>query len=135
MDLSICNATSDDCFPIADLIYSVDGDITDNLSWRQFTVAMDHDVVIGCGRLKDFGHFQEVASIAVCEKYRKQNVGSHIVGMLINKTNKPVYLTCEDKTIYFFTQLGFVVTKKIPVELEPKLEKYPSAKNVMVLNR
>ena len=139
MNFSVSNATIDDLPNIIELVNSVDGDLEEAYP-GQFVIVREHntDKLIGCGRLKDYFYFAEVASIAVNKKYRHQNVGKKIVESLIEKNSEeyddiPIYLLCNNENIKFFEKGGFSLLEKCPIELWTKLNRYPDSNNVMGL--
>jgi N-acetylglutamate synthase-like GNAT family acetyltransferase len=108
------------------LLTPVEGD-QERMRAAQFVVAED-DVagVIGCGRLKPYRGFVELASIAIAPEWRGQGVGRAIVARLLAARRGRVYLMCEDNRLDFFGQFGFAVAPEaqLPAGLRPKWQHY-----------
>ena len=101
---------------------SVDGD-QDKLAEDQFVVAEDEDgVVLGCGRLRPYPDFCELASLAVAQDARAGGVGRDIVSSLLKRYQGPVYLICEDNVVDFFRRFRFecISETDMPAGLHPK---------------
>mgnify|MGYP001565310879 CR=1 FL=1 len=122
----------DDLSRIICLVNSVDGDL-DDIYLEQFIVVRDKNEIVGCGRLKDFDYFNEIASIAVTQKYRKRGIGEKIVEYLIDVSDKPIFLLCVDENVGFFKKFGFKETETYPDELLGKIEKYKENYNILGL--
>ena len=111
---------------IVALLAPVGGD-QERLRADQFVVAED-DVggIIGCGRLKPYRGFVELASLAIGEEWRGQGVGRAIVARMLEERQGRVYLMCEDNRLDFFGQFGFAVLpeNRMPAGLRPKWQHY-----------
>lgn len=108
------------------LLTPVEGD-QERLRADQFAVAeADGGSIIGCGRLKPYRGFVELASIAIAEEWRGQGVGRAIVAQLLAGRKGQVYLMCEDNRLDFFSQFEFVVLRgnQMPAGLRPKWQHY-----------
>jgi amino-acid N-acetyltransferase len=131
-------ARADDLPGIRALVASVDGDLED-LQAQQFVVATDADgQVIGCGRLKPYPGFCELASIAVQDEWRAAGVGRAVVQRLLESHHGPVYLICEDDVVEFFRRFGFdlVPRSEMAAGLQSKLERYiAQAGSINVMRR
>jgi N-acetylglutamate synthase-like GNAT family acetyltransferase len=104
----------------------VGGDLED-LESQQFVVALDsREQVIGCGRLKPYPGFYELASIAVKDEWRASGVGRAVVSQLLASHQGPVYLICEDDVVDFFHRFGFdlVPMSEMLPGLQSKWERY-----------
>jgi N-acetylglutamate synthase-like GNAT family acetyltransferase len=119
-------ARIEDLPAIEELVDSVGGDLED-LEAAQFVVALDYEQrVIGCGRLKPYPGFCELASIAVKDDWRASGVGRAVVSQLLTSHQGPVYLICEDDVVDFFRRFGFdlVPTSEMQPGLQSKWERY-----------
>ena len=119
-------ARPEDLPAIEKLVASVGGDLED-LEAQQFVVALDsREQVIGCGRLKPYPGFCELASIAVKDEWRVSGVGRGVVGQLLKSHQGPVYLICEDDVVDFFRRFGFdlVPMSEMMPGLQSKWERY-----------
>jgi N-acetylglutamate synthase-like GNAT family acetyltransferase len=119
-------ALPEDLPAIKEMVASVGGDLED-LAAEQFVVALDsRQQVIGCGRLKPYPGFCELASIAVKDAWRASGVGRAVVSQLLQSHQGPVYLICEDEVIDFFRRFGFdlVPMSEMMPGLQSKWERY-----------
>jgi N-acetylglutamate synthase-like GNAT family acetyltransferase len=99
----------------------------EDLQAEQFVVALDRQQqVIGCGRLKPYPGFCELASIAVKDQWRVSGVGRAVVSQLLKSHPGPIYLICEDNVIDFFRRFGFnlVSMSEVLPGLQSKLDRY-----------
>ena len=118
----------------------VDGDLH-QLDHGQFVVAeSEGGTILGCGRLRPYPEFCELASLAVDQDRRTNGVGRAIVGRLLELFPGNVYLICEDHVMNFFSRFGFrpVPVEDMPAGLEPKWRHFYSligSMNVMLLER
>ena len=115
-------ALDTDLAAIEGLLISADGD-REVLHQNQFVVAVDADgVVLGCGRLRPYSDFCELASLPVGIQVRARGMGREIVIGLLERYSGPIYLICEDKVVDFFRPFGFVtmLDKEMPAGLRPK---------------
>jgi N-acetylglutamate synthase-like GNAT family acetyltransferase len=120
--LNVRPAQVGDILAIEGLLVSVDGD-QDKLAEDQFVVAEDEDgVVLGCGRLRPYPDFCELASLAVAQDARAGGVGRDIVSSLLKRYQGPVYLICEDNVVDFFRRFRFecISETDMPAGLHPK---------------
>ena len=133
-------ASADDLPAIESLVESVDGD-AQLLDEGQFVVAeSENGTILGCGRLRPYPEFCEVASLAVDQDRRANGVGRAIIARLLELYTGDVYLICEDHVMNFFSHFGFqpVPVEDMPAGLEPKWQHYDSqtgSMNVMLLER
>ena len=119
-------ARPEDLSAIKHLVASVGGDLED-LEAEQFVVALDGEQrVIGCGRLKPYPGFSELASIAVKDEWRASGVGRAVVTQLLTSHQGPVYLICEDDVVDFFRRFGFdlIPMSEMLPGLQSKWERY-----------
>ena len=108
------------------LVASVGGDL-EALGAEQFLVAhAGSGVVVGCGRLKPYPGFCELASLAVSDEWRTSGVGRAIVTELLKLNAGPVFLICEDEVVDFFRRFGFglIPTTEMLAGLQSKWERY-----------
>ena len=113
-----------DIFAIEGLLVSADGDL-ENLAEDQFVVAEDEDgAILGCGRLRPYPDFCELASLAVDQEARAGRVGRGIVSSLLERYQGPIYLICEDNVVDFFRRFRFecIPETDMPAGLRPKWE-------------
>lgn len=109
---------------IESLLVSAEGDRED-LASDQFVVAADEDgAIVGCGRLRNYPDFCELASLAVAQESRADGVGRGIVSSLLERYQGPIYLVCEDGVVDFFRRFRFecIPETDMPVDLRPKWE-------------
>lgn len=131
--ITIRNAYIEDLPHIIGLISLVSGDLEEIYPY-QFVVATNEEgILVGCGRLRDFHYFDEIASIAVDKEYRNQDIGRQIVEALIDRSENPLFLMCENHTVKFFEKFGFKRLESMPRELISKLDRHPKAQNIMGL--
>ena len=125
---------------IEKLVASVDGDI-DLLDHSEFVVAeSEGGAILGCGRLRPYPEFCEMASLAVDQSRRTGGVGRAIVTRLLELYSGDIYLICEDHVVSFFSRFGFqtIIVDMMPNGLRPKWQYYQSlvsSLNVMRLDR
>ncbi len=113
---------------IDELIAAVDGDRVD-LASDQFVVAKSEDArILGCGRLRSYPDFCEIASMAVADDVRAKGIGRAIVSRLLEQYSGTIYLICEDEVVEFFRRFDFRVLPKseMPGGLRPKWDYYRS---------
>jgi amino-acid N-acetyltransferase len=92
---------------IEELIAAVDGDRVD-LATDQFAVAKSEDArILGCGRLRPYPDFCEIASMAVADDVRETGIGRAIVERLLKMYEGTIYLICDDDVVEFFRRFGF----------------------------
>ena len=109
---------------IEGLLVSADGD-RENLAEDQFVVAEDEDgAILGCGRLRPYPDFCELASLAVDQEARARGLGREIVSSLLERYRGPIYLICEDNVVDFFRRFRFecIPETDMPEGLHPKWE-------------
>ena len=96
---------------IDELIAAVDGDRAD-LGTEQFVVAKSEDArILGCGRLRPYPEFCEIASMAVAEDVRANGIGRAIVSRLLEQYSGTIYLICEDEVVEFFRRFDFQIRR------------------------
>ncbi len=113
-----------DIIAIEGLLVSADGDL-ENLAEDQFVVAEDEDgAILGCGRLRPYPDFCELASLAVAQDARARGVGRGIVSSLLELYQGPIFLICEDNVVDFFRRFdfGLIPETDMPAGLRPKWE-------------
>jgi N-acetylglutamate synthase-like GNAT family acetyltransferase len=106
------------------LVTAADGD-RDGLSADQFVVAgVEDGNLLGCGRLRPYPEFCELASLAVAEDVWAKGVGRAIVTSLLERYKGPIYLICEDGVVDFFSRFKFesMPETEMPAGLRPKWE-------------
>ena len=103
----------------------------DQEGWQQdqFVVAEGKDgVILGCGRLRPYPAFCELASLAVSEEAQSRGVGRDIVNSLLARYQGAIYLICEDNVVDFFRRFGLerIPETGMPEGLRPKWDFYLS---------
>jgi len=122
---------------IDELITTVEGDRVD-LATDQFVVAKSEDArILGCGRLRSYADFCEIASMAVAEDVRANGIGRAIVSRLLEQYSGTIYLICEDEVVEFFRRFEFELTPEaeMPSGLRPKWDIFRPAASSMNLMR
>ncbi len=78
--------------------------------------------VLGCGRLRPYSDFCELASLAVSSHVRAGGLGREIVNSLLERYSGPIYLICENGVVDFFRRFGFasILDREMPAGLGPK---------------
>ena len=120
---------------IDELIAAVNGDRVD-LATDQFVVAKSEDArILGCGRLRPYPEFCEIASLAVADDVRAEGIGRAIVSRLLEQYTGTIYLICEDEVLEFFRRFGFesIPEAEMPPGLRPKWEFFRPAGGSMNL--
>ena len=129
MDWIVEPARPGDLPAIAELVAAVGGDLEDLLA-EQFLVGRVGSTVqgkiVGCGRVKPYSGFYELASLAVLREWRNSGVGKSIVAELVTWHEGPIYLICEDDVVDFFRRLGFVLIpmSEMLTGLQSKWQRY-----------
>ncbi len=122
---------------IDELIDAVDGDRVD-LASDQFVVAKSEDArILGCGRLRPYPEFCEIASLAVADDVRASGIGRAIVSRLLERYAGTIYLICEDEVVEFFRRFEFSLHPEsdMPDGLRPKWDYFCSSAGSMNLMR
>lgn len=93
---------------IKDLIHLV-GINPSGLDWKRFIVAVNEEgLVISCGQLKPHGEgIVELASIATLPEYRGKGLARAIMGDLLQKAPRPLYLMCMAHNGPMYEKFGF----------------------------
>jgi len=83
------------------------------LDWRRFIAAVDEDDrLIGCGQLKTHSDGTiELASIALCQEWRKKGVARALIECLLTKHSPPIYLMCQGDLRSFYEKFGFRIVE------------------------
>lgn len=97
-------ARPDEIKTIYGLAYKMDLDSQD-MDYEDFTVIEDKGYIVAFGRLKKRGDAIELGTLGVVEKYRGKGLAKKIVGDLLSKTDRDVYLTTLIPA--FFEKFGF----------------------------
>ena len=120
------------------LIAAVMGDRAD-LGAEQFVVAKSEDArILGCGRLRPYPDFCEIASMAVADDVRASGIGRAIVSRLLERYAGAIYLICEDEVVEFFHRFVFelIPETEMPPGLRPKWEFfYPADGSMNLMKR
>ncbi len=122
---------------IDELIAAVDGDRVD-LASDQFVVAKSEDArILGCGRLRPYPEFCEIASMAVADDVRAKGIGRAIVSRLLEQYSGTIYLICEDEVVEFFRRFEFRLLPEsdMPEGLRPKWDYFCAPAGSMNLMR
>jgi N-acetylglutamate synthase-like GNAT family acetyltransferase len=90
-----------------------------NINWKRFVVAVDsQNEVIGCAQIKPHRDGTlELASLVVRPQQRGQGISRALIEHLLNKTPRPVYLTCRSSLQSLYEKFGFSVQP--PAEMTP----------------
>ncbi len=79
------------------------------LKWQQFWVIECDGRLIALGQLRKFHLAQELGSLFVVKKWRKQGLGNFIMQHLISQATQPLYLKCVNhQLVNFYNQRGFI---------------------------
>ena len=80
------------------------------VDWRNFVVAETRNgVVVGCGQVRPhYSDLLELASIAVQPQFRRRGIARSIVGILLDRGPRPIYLTCRSGLEDMYRRFGFV---------------------------
>jgi len=114
---------------IAELVAAVGGDLED-LVPEQFLVGRGGPTIrgkiVGCGRVKPYSGFYELASLAVDGEWRNGGLGRSIVAELVTWHQGPIYLMCEDDVVDFFRKFGFALIpmSEMLTGLQSKWQRY-----------
>ena len=122
---------------IEDLIAAVGGDLVD-LATDQFVVAKSEDArILGCGRLRSYPEFCEIASMAVADDFRTKGIGREIIERLLEMYEGTIYLVCDDDVVGFFRRFEFSLLPEsdMPDGLRPKWDYFCSPAGSMNLMR
>jgi len=122
---------------IDELIAAVKGDRAD-LGAEQFVVAKsEHARILGCGRLRPYPDFCEIASMAVADDVRANGIGRAIVSRLLERYAGTIYLICEDEVVEFFRRFEFelILEAEMPTGLRPKWDIFRPADGSLNLMR
>ena len=122
---------------IDELIAAVNGD-RGNLGAEQFVVAKSEDArILGCGRLRPYPEFCEIASLAVADDVRANGIGLAIVNRLLEMYAGTILLICEDEVVEFFRRFDFelILEAEMPTGLRPKWDFFRPADGSMSLMR
>jgi N-acetylglutamate synthase-like GNAT family acetyltransferase len=89
-----------------------------NVDWRHFIVAEEDGRIVGIGQVKTHGdETRELASLAVIPEQQRRGIASTIIRTLIEREPGPLFLTCRDELVPFYTRFGFRVLE--PKEMSP----------------
>ena len=94
---------------IAELVAAVGGDLDDLLAGQFLVGRAQQGKIVGCGRVKPYSGFYELASLAVDGEWRDSGLGRSIVAELVTWHEGPIYLMCEDDVVDFFRKFGFAL--------------------------
>jgi N-acetylglutamate synthase-like GNAT family acetyltransferase len=85
------------------------------INWKRFTLAVNSSgEIIGCGQIKlHRDGSQELASLVVRRRCRRQGVARSIVRRLMQAQDRPFWLTCASSLIPFYERLGFREVKEL----------------------
>ncbi len=131
------SAKAADLPEIDELIATVGGDRVD-LATDQFVVAKSEDArILGCGRLRPYPEFCEIASLAVADDVRASGIGRAIVSRLLERYAGTIYLICEDEVVEYFRRFDFSVLPEsdMPDGLRPKWDYFSPLEGSMNVMR
>ncbi|WP_339379200.1 GNAT family N-acetyltransferase [aff. Roholtiella sp. LEGE 12411] len=79
------------------------------LRWQQFWVIECDGCLVAFGQLRKFQLAQELGSLYVVKKWRKQGLGNFLMQHLISQATQPLYLKCVNhQLVNFYVKKGFV---------------------------
>ncbi len=107
-DFSLRPARKEDLVVIRNIIHRVGINPT-GLDWRRFWLADDDDgTVLGCGQIKPHsGGALELASIAVQPDHQNRGIGTALIGELLQRGSRPLYLMCRPSLGSYYERFGF----------------------------
>ncbi len=106
-DVNLRRASAADQWHIVSLILANNLNIID-LDWRNFTVAEDADGrFIGCGQVRRHGDIEELASLAVVQKWQGRGVSKLLMNALLERAGRPLWLMCESPLTDYYRRFGF----------------------------
>ena len=90
-----------------------------HLELKQFIVAKYETELVGFGRIRKHANCDELCSIGVLEKYRRNGIATKLVLSLLINASEEVYLVCINPD--YFKKLNFEITSVYPSEMIDKL--------------
>ena len=92
-----------------------------------YTLALEKEIIAGCGRLEDHGHIALIHPLAVAELYRGRGVGRLILENIM-PDDKPTALVARNESVAFYRALGFFNTdwSDIPASQKDECEACPN---------
>jgi N-acetylglutamate synthase-like GNAT family acetyltransferase len=81
----------------------------DGLDWQRYWVLDRQGVIVGCGRIEDYGIHGELYDLVIDRSLRRQGLGQFLVEQLVQDCRRPLYLASLPGAIAFYQQLGFVI--------------------------
>ncbi len=125
-DLTYRVANEKDLLQILELLSLVKGDKQD-IFLEQFIVAHEGERIVGCVRIKKLEDgTNELASLGVVPKYRRQSIGRNLVQKVVEyHKERPVYLLCFKDSEHFYTTCGFsaILHHELPDILKKEYER------------
>ncbi len=76
---------------------------------EDYTLAVDGDTIVGCGRLEDEGDIMMLRPLVVARQRRRQGIGGILLKGII-PDDKPVALVAQGYAVPFYRSLGFEAT-------------------------
>jgi N-acetylglutamate synthase-like GNAT family acetyltransferase len=78
------------------------------IGWQNFTVAVDDsNQFVGCGQIKQHGDVHELASLAVVDEWQGLGVSNSLMGDLLERGTRPLWLMCESPLKSYYAKYGF----------------------------
>jgi N-acetylglutamate synthase-like GNAT family acetyltransferase len=99
----------------------------DGRSWQRYWVLDLGGLVVGCGRVEDYGIHGELYDLVIDRSLRRQGLGQFLVEQLVEKCQRPLYLASLPGAIAFYQRLGFVIVDE--GELRPLVQSRLSLTN------
>jgi GNAT superfamily N-acetyltransferase len=101
--------------------------LDDGLPWERYWVLDQRGLVVGCGRVEDYGIHGELYDLVIDRSLRRQGLGQFLVEQLVKKCRRPLYLASLPGAIAFYECLGFVIVDE--KELMPLVQSRLSLTN------
>lgn len=100
-------ATANDRAALIALLTEANMDYTDPP--EAYTLAVEEEIIAGCGRLEDHGHLVMLRPLVVAEPYRERGVGRLILQGIM-PADKPTVLVARGDATAFYETMGFSYT-------------------------
>ena len=94
----------------------------------EFLIALlNHQTLLGFGRLREYPSAFEICSVGVFEPFRNKGIGKKIIQALLEKKFTSTQVEQSEKDIYivtiipnYFAKIGFHITPNFPSEIAKK---------------
>ena len=71
-----------------------------------YTLAVDEEIIAGCGRMEDHGHIMMLRPLVTAKPYQGRGVGKLILNAIM-PDDKPTALVARDEAVAFYRGMGF----------------------------